>query len=47
MIECNVNILEGNNVNDLANLTINAIVKCLDEVASRKKIILRNKWRDK
>ncbi|KAG5343666.1 SWAHC protein, partial [Acromyrmex heyeri] len=47
MIECNVNILEGNNVNDLTNLTINAIEKCLDEVAPRKEIILRNKWRDK
>ena len=42
MIDCKVNIVEGNNVNDLANLIINAIVKCL-EVTPRKKIALRNK----
>ena len=31
------NRLKGNNINDIANLTINAIVECLDVVASRKK----------
>lgn len=44
LIEYSVNVIEGNNVNDLANLTINAIVKSLDEVAPRKKITQQNKW---
>lgn len=47
LIDCSVNVIEGNNVNDLANLIINAIVKCLDEVAPRKKITLQSKWRGK
>jgi len=38
MIDCNLHVVEGNNVNNLVNLSINAIVKCLDEVAPRKKI---------
>jgi len=42
MIDCNVHVVEGNNVNNLVNLSINAIVKCLDEVAPRKKITLQS-----
>jgi len=47
MIDNCVNVIEDNNVDALANLTVNAIVKCLDEVAPKKKIILRNKTQGK
>lgn len=43
MIDNSVNVIEENNVDVLANLTVNAIVKCLDEVAPRKKIALQKR----
>lgn len=47
MIDSSVNVIEDNNVDVLANLTVNAIIKCLDEVAPRKKITLQNKRQGK
>jgi len=47
IIDNSVNVIEDNNVDALANLTVNAIVKCLDKVAPREKIILRNKTQGK
>lgn len=47
MIDKNLNSIEGGSVSALANLTINVIVECLDEVAPRKKVILRDRWEGK
>jgi len=47
MIDNSVNVIEDNNVDALANSIVNAIVKCLDKVAPREKIILRNKIQGK
>jgi len=47
MIDSNLNSIEGDSVNALANLAINVIVGSLDEVAPRRKVILRDRWQGK
>jgi len=47
MIDSNLNSIEGDSVNALANLAINVIVDSLDEVAPRRKIIMRDRWQGK
>lgn len=47
MIDKNLNSIEGGSVSALANLTISVIVECLDEVAPRKRVILRDRWQGK
>jgi len=43
-IENKLNNIVGNDVNVLANEAVNIIVNCLDEVAPRRKIIMRDRW---
>lgn len=40
----NIDITEDSNVNTLADLAIDMIIKCLDTVAPNRKIKLQNKW---
>jgi len=47
MIDSNLNSIEGDIVNTLVNLAINVIVESLDEIARRKKVIIRDKWQGK
>jgi len=43
-INCKLNNIEGNEVNALANVAINVIIECLDEVAPSKEVTLRDRW---
>jgi len=47
MIDSNLNGIEGDSVNALANLAINVIVDSLDEVAPKRKIIMQDRWQSK
>jgi len=42
-IDNKLNNIVGNDVNVLANAAVNVIVNCLDEVAPRREIILRDR----
>jgi len=45
--DSDLNSIEDDSVNALANLAINVIVEDLDEVASRRKVILQDRWQEK
>jgi len=47
LIELNVNVSEGDNINEIARLMIDSIVKYIDIVAPRKLIVIKNKWQGK
>lgn len=47
MIRSELDTIEGDNVNTLGNLMVQEIIKCLDEMAPLKTIVLRQKWQGK
>jgi len=47
LVESELEKVEENSINEMANGAVIAIVKCLDIVAPRKKILIRMKWQGK
>jgi len=46
-LSLSLNSIEGDSVTALVNLTINVIAEYLDDVAPRRKVILRDRWQGK
>ncbi|KMR04821.1 hypothetical protein RF55_420 [Lasius niger] len=47
LISIGLDVIEGDNVNILANLMVKEIIRCLDVMAPLKTIVLRQKWQGK
>lgn len=47
LVDINLNAIESNNANDLANLAVHVIVKCVDVAAPKQRIKIRDKWKGK
>jgi len=47
LIEINVDVNEGDSINEKARRMIDSIVKCIDIVAPRKLIVIKNKLQEK
>ena len=45
LVDTNLNAIESNNANDLANLAVHVIIKCLDVVAPKQRIKIKDKWK--
>lgn len=46
-ISVGLDVIEGDNVNVLANFLVKEIIRCLDEVAPLKTILVKQKWQGK
>lgn len=47
LISIDLDVIEGDSVNALANLMVKEIIRCLDVMAPLKTIVLRQKWQGK
>jgi len=47
LIELNININEEESINKIANRMVDTIIECIDIVAPKKPIVIKNKWQGK
>jgi len=47
LIELNININEEESINEVADRVVDTIVECIDIVAPKKSIVIKNKWQGK
>lgn len=47
MVSAQLNVIDGGNIEVIANAAINMIVNNLDKIAPRKMIVLKEKWKTK
>jgi len=47
LIELNINVNEEESINEIASYMIDLIVECIDIIASKKPIVIKNKWQGK